>query len=114
MERGSSPRWWNIAVGVWLFLSAFIWVHSYAQFTNTWIVGLVCVVLAAVAMQVEQIRYLTAALAIWLFISSWVLPTQMAGTVWNNTLSAIAMFVIALAPDPHTPRTHRTMASGAR
>lgn len=114
MESGSSTRWLNIAVGVWLFISAFIWAHSYAQFTNTWIIGIACVVLAAIAMRVEQIRYLTAALAIWLFISSWALPTHMAGTVWNNILSSIAMFVIALAPDQHAPGAHRTMTSGAR
>lgn len=114
MERGYSTRWLNIAVGVWLFVSAFIWAHSYAQFTNTWIIGIVTVVLAAIAMQIDQIRYLTAALAIWLFISTWALPTHMAGTVWNNILSAIAMFVIALAPNPHAPGRHHTMASGAR
>jgi hypothetical protein len=31
----SWPRVANIVLGIWLFLSAFLWLHSAAQMTNT-------------------------------------------------------------------------------
>lgn len=94
----ASARAVNIVVGVWLFISAFIWPHSQAQMTNTWIVGLLAVVFAIAAMRAEQARYLNTILAVWLFISVWALPSLNLGTMWNNALAAIVMFFASLAP----------------
>lgn len=94
----NSPRVLNVILGIWLFVSAFIWPHTAAEMTNTWILGVLCVVFAVIAMAVPQARYLNTALAIWLFISAWALPTVSAGTVWNNVLVAIAIFVASLIP----------------
>ena len=92
------PRIINAILGVWLFVSAFLWPHSQAQLTNTWICGVLCVVFSLVAMAVPQARYLNTLLAIWLFISAWALPTVSAGTIWNNVLVAIAVFILSLVP----------------
>ncbi len=97
--RSAPPRIINVILGVWLFISAFIWPHSRAQMTNTWILGVLCVVFALVAMAVPWARYLNTLLAIWLFISAWALPTVSAGTVWNNVLVAIAIFIVSLIPN---------------
>ena len=98
----------NIVLGVWLFISAFIWPHSYSQMTNTWILGVLCVLFALIAMRVPEARYLNTILAVWLFISVWALPSMMLGTQWNNALVAIAIFIVSLAPGylpgPGTPR----------
>jgi hypothetical protein len=96
--RGTSPRIINVVLGVWLFISAFLWPHTQAQMTNTWIVGVLCVVFALVAMAVPGVRYLNTLLAIWLFISAWALPTMSTGTIWNNVLVAIALFILSLVP----------------
>jgi hypothetical protein len=96
--RGAPPRIVNIILGVWLFLSAFLWPHNQAQLTNTWIVGVLCVIFALIAMAVPWVRYLNTLLAIWLFISAWALPMTNAGTIWNNVLVAIAMFIASLIP----------------
>jgi len=88
----------NIVLGIWLFVSAFIWPHSYAQMNNTWIVGVLVVVFALIATRVPEARYLNAILAVWLFISVWALPTMSVGTQWNNALVAIAIFLMSLAP----------------
>jgi hypothetical protein len=95
---GASPRVINVILGIWLFISAFAWPHTQAQLTNTWILGALCVVFALVAMGVPWVRYLNTLLAIWLFISAWALPTSSAGTIWNNVLVAIAIFVVSLIP----------------
>ncbi|MCC6559108.1 MAG: SPW repeat protein [Polyangiaceae bacterium] len=109
-DQLTAARGINIALGVWLFISAFIWPHSYAQFTNSWLVGVLCVVFAVVAMWAPPARYLNAALAVWLFISAWALPTRSPGTVWNNVIVAIAIFVVSLLP---APRRIDTTPTGA-
>src|SRR5262249_45147261 len=85
-------------LGIWLFISAFAWHHYPAQFTNTWIVGVLCAVVAAVAYWVSPVRYVNTALAVWLFISTLFLRPAGAGTLWNNVLVAIAVFAFSLAP----------------
>lgn len=106
-----APRTLNVLLGIWLFISAFSWSHGSAQQTNTWILALLCVVFAVIAMRVAQVRYLNTALAVWLFISAFALPAQSHGTVWNNALVAIAIFVLSLMPSErlqiptHTPKT---------
>jgi hypothetical protein len=100
-------RYANIVLGTWLFLSAFLWPHSYAQVTNTWVVGLLVVALAVVSLRVPQARYMNAILAVWLFLSAFALPTLRMATVWNNALVAIAVFFVSMLPGYATggPRT---------
>ncbi len=94
----------NVLLGIWLFISAFIWDHSLAQRTNTWILGVLCVVFALVAMSAPAMRYLNTALSIWLFISVWALPHRNLGTMWNNALVAIVVFLVSLVPDSEEQR----------
>ena len=97
-EDFTTARIVNIVLGIWLFISAFLWPHTYAQMTNTWILGVLCVVFALIAMRVPEVRYLNTLLAVWLFISVWALPSISAGTRWANALTAIAIFCVSLAP----------------
>jgi len=96
--QGAPPRIINVILGVWLFISAFVWPHTSAQMTNTWVCGVLCVIFALVAMAVPWVRYLNTLLAIWLFISAWALPSVSPGTIWNNVLCAIAIFIVSLVP----------------
>jgi hypothetical protein len=89
----------NVVLGAWLFVSAFLWPHSGSQLTNTWICGLLAGAFALIAMKVEEVRFLNTALSIWLFIAAFALPTYAAGTIWNNALVAIAMFIVSLVPN---------------
>lgn len=114
MNDNSAARWINIAVGVWLFISAFIWPHTEAQMTNTWIVGLLCAIFAAAALRVPEARYLNVALAIWLFISVWALPMYNDATFWNNLIFSVVMFVVALIPNVMRGRTTPTDTPGRR
>jgi hypothetical protein len=101
--RGVSPRIANAVIGVWLFISAFVWPHMDPQRTNTWVCGALCVVFALVAMAVPWVRYLNTLLAIWLFITAWALPSGTPGTIWNNVLCSIAIFIISLVPSAAEP-----------
>lgn len=88
----------NVALGIWLFISAFLWLHTSAQFTNTWLVGLAIAVVAAVGFAVPQARWINTALAAWLIISVWALPTFAAATFWNNLLVGIASLIVSVMP----------------
>ena len=88
----------NVILGIWLFISAFIWPHTTVQMTNTWILGVLCVLFALIAMAVPPVRFVNTALAVWLFISAWALPTASTATTWNNVLVAIAIFLTSLVP----------------
>jgi hypothetical protein len=97
-EDFTTARIVNIILGVWLVVSAFLWPHSYAQMNNTWIVGVLCVAFALVAMRVPEARYFNTVLAVWLFISVWALPARTMTTQWNNAIVAIAIFLVSLLP----------------
>jgi hypothetical protein len=88
----------SVVLGTWLFLSAFVWPHSPAQFTNTWVTGLCIVAVAVAGRRVPAVRYLNAVLALWLFVSAFVLPGTTTGTAWNSVLVAIGLLVFALLP----------------
>ena len=109
MSSNNMARGFTLLLGVWLFISAFIWPHTTSQMTNTWICGVIAVVFAAIAMRAPQARYVNTILAIWLFISAFALPSVSIGTVWNNVIVAIAVFVSSLVPSDTVPHlTHRT------
>lgn len=99
----SSARYANVIIGIWLFISAFVWAHTPAQQTNTWMVGLLCIAFALWASAAPAVRYLNTALAVWLFISVWALPAVSAATVWNNIICSILMFVVSLAQSQRAP-----------
>lgn len=101
----------NVLLGAWLFISAFVWPHDTAQFTNSWILGVVCVAAGFIAMSVDKMRYLNTALSVWLFLSVFLLGTQSEATRWSNILVAVGIFVLSLTPSERlqlpaqTPRT---------
>jgi hypothetical protein len=73
--------------------------------TNTWIVGVLQVIFALVAIfSVSQARYLNTILSIWLFISAFALPSVSSGTIWNNVIVAILTFACSLVPGHGEPR----------
>jgi hypothetical protein len=96
-------RYLNVVLGAWLFISAFLWPHSAGQFENTWILGIICVALALIAMGVPWARFGNTLLAIWLFISTLALPRDSVATMWNNLLVALAIFVVSLLPGAEAP-----------
>ena len=106
-NENSAYRGMNIILGIWLFISAFIWQHTPAQFTNTWIMGVIITVFGLIALSVPNARYVNTVASIWLFISAWMLRPERAGTVWNNVIVALLVFFISLAPAMRAPTTGR-------
>jgi hypothetical protein len=89
----------NLALGVWLFISAFIWQHSPASKTNTWIFGLIIALLSVSARRAPGARFANTAAAVWLFFSTLAISHYSQGTIWNNLIVAIAVFLFSLVPN---------------
>jgi SPW repeat len=107
--EGAWPRWVSLLLGIWLFISAFAWPHAMAQQTNTWIVGVLMVIVSILAMFAPQARFINTVLAIWLFVSTLVMAHQTTTTVWNNCIVAIVVFALSLVPSgvAHLPGGRR-------
>jgi hypothetical protein len=91
-----SARLFNVLAGLWLFISVFMWPHAGAQAVNSAVCGIAGMGLGLLAMYVEPVRYLGAALGAWVFMSTFLLAQAGRMTTWNNALMGIAMFVSAL------------------
>jgi hypothetical protein len=105
-----AARWVNLSLGAWLFVSAFIWRHGPAQFSNTWMLGLIIGGLAFVAATYPAIRIVNVVAAVWLFVSTLLLPGANSLTVVHNCVLAVLVFFAALTPG----RFGRTQPSGPR
>ena len=90
-----SARIFNVLLGTWLFLSAFAWPHTPAQGMVTMVAGALTVLTALVSIYNARVRYLTALLAVLLFVASLV-AGRMGQTFWHNAVCAIAIFIAAL------------------
>lgn len=97
-DAGIVARIVNIVVGVWLFISAFVWPHTASARTNTWIVGALCAIFALIALRNPPVRWLNTVLSIWLFFSALSIHHLTGGTLWNNLIAAIVMFIASLIP----------------
>src|SRR5262249_10539707 len=108
-QEGAWPRWLNLLIGVWLFISAFAWPHMMAAQTNTWIIGVLMIVASFVALFAPQARFINTVLAIWLFVSTLVIGDTHAAGIWNNCIVAIVVFALSLVPSgiAHVPRGRR-------
>ena len=84
-----TARYLNIALGIWLVVSAYLWPHSSAQLANVWIAGLLVARLAALAIATPGVRYFNTAVGAWLILSPVVLPRVSTATAWNNVLVGV-------------------------
>src|SRR5581483_9557934 len=89
-------RWVNALVGVWLFISAFVWPHSAPQYANTWIMGIITVAVALIAIGSPGVRFVNTAVGIWLIISTFALPSISVATRWNNFIVGIVVGILSL------------------
>lgn len=102
----------SLALGVWLFVSAFLWPHPAHVALTTWIPGALIAIVAAVAIAVPPARFLNA------LLGAWVLAAALAGgddvLVWNNGVVGLAVVIAALVPTLPAAWPARERAVAAR
>ncbi len=91
-----SARYLNIALGIWLVVSSYLWPHSSAQFANLWIAGLLVARFAAVAITAPRVRFFNSAVGIWLILSPFLLSRLSTATTWNNVLVGVVITLASL------------------
>ena len=90
-------RIFTALLGVWLFVSAFMWNHGSTEFTVTVVCGVLTFALAIASIYVGVARYMNAGLAVVLFLAALAIPATTHTTTWHNVIIAAAIFVASLA-----------------
>ena len=103
-------HWIDVALGAWLFVSAFLWPHTPGSMANTWIVGLLIVIAGLLALSTPWIRWFEAAIALWLLFSTIAISPH-AATRWNNLIVASLVFLVSLVPGALFPIPRRPRRS---
>lgn len=106
-QRALWARGATAAIGVWLLLSAFVWPHAGASFTNTWVVGLGIFLTAVWTFRDPFARWVTVALGVWLFGFTILAFHSSVATIWNNALVACAAIALSVVPDEPRQRSQR-------
>ena len=92
------PRIVNLLLGVWLFLSAFLWDHGDPQYLNAFTTGLVLAMLGMAAGESRPLaRLITGQIGLWLIASTFLLPTEAATRV-NHLLVGALVMVMSVLP----------------
>ena len=85
-----------IALGVWLGVSPFLWPHTFAQMMNGIFVGAGIVIATVLAERRPRLRYVAAALSVWLLASVWWLPAFGFATIFSQVAAAFAVLLLCL------------------
>ena len=106
LQWGRWPRYCNMLLGLWLFLSAFAWGHTPGNRINTCLVGLFVGIAATMATGASVMRRLTAALAGWLMFTTLIVYSARPATFWNNLILAALVLGVSLVPSPDELRLY--------
>jgi hypothetical protein len=93
------PRYVAAIAGAWLIVSAYAWPHASIAATNTAILGGLIAASAIVSLFVPGVHVVTALLAVWLFGSTFAMPHLTPGTLVNNLVVAVVVFLASLVPN---------------
>jgi hypothetical protein len=109
-RRGFWARVLTSAAGAWLLLSAFVWHHERATFTNTWVVGGALFLCGLWSFRDSFARWVAAAFAVWLVSVSWLTWQVHPLTTWHNVAFGLLVFGLSFIKDgraavvEHNPR----------
>ncbi len=94
----SGARWVNVAVGAWLFLSAWIFDAPLVQRVGQGLAGSTVFVLAFLAMAYARTRWINTLLGLWVAASPFALalPSGPAGV--NRLVSGLVILAASLWP----------------
>lgn len=85
-----------VVLSGWVLFAGYLWPHTAAHLLNNWIVGIGLLIFGTVAYGRPWARYMTLALAAWLFVYSAVYQRSDPWTFWNDAMVAVVVFVLSL------------------
>jgi len=84
-----------VMASAWVLFAGYLWPHTGGNLINNWIVGVGLAVFGTVAYGKTWARYVTAALAIWLFAFSGLTGAD-PRILWNDAMVAVLVFTLSL------------------
>jgi hypothetical protein len=100
----------NAALGLWLFLSTFLWPHTEGQRVTGWAIGMLAVTAALAGTCGRNWgRLLNAALGVWLVVSALLVPRLRVATFWTDYVVGFGLVLFAILPSCLTPSRDRTV-----
>lgn len=88
----------NFFLGVWLFISSFLWPMPQASRVNGIVVGLLCAASSAASIWKPVVKSANTVLGLWLFFTALAFGGTSSATVWNQNLVAMVIVILSLAP----------------
>jgi hypothetical protein len=92
-----TARIFNILMGLWLFVSAFVWPHGRAQIAFTAICGALTALFAALTSYNRRSRYVTAAVGALVVVLAFAMHPLGSGTFWHNAIVGVSIVTAAFA-----------------
>lgn len=92
-----TTRIFNALLGMWLFVTAFMWPHEQAVATLTIVCAALTFLLSIASFYTIAARYANLVVAALLFIGTLALHSTTRATVWNNVVVAVAVLFASLA-----------------
>jgi hypothetical protein len=96
-EDAMTARIFNILIGVWLFVSAFVLPQGHGQVASTAICGALTTVFAALTSYDRRSRYLTAAVGALVVVLALAAHPLGSAAFWHNGVMGISIAVAAWA-----------------
>ena len=87
----------TFVLGIWLFVSSFLWPMREAAKLNGLVVGALVAAFAAASIWKPAVKYANTALGVWLFFTAFAFSGT-SGTVWNQNVVAMLVTILSLAP----------------
>src|SRR5215467_12276943 len=96
-----SLRLLNVALGLWVVLSSFLWPRDTGNVANIWVTGVVIIVSALLAIRFPNLRFINTAAGVWLIASMFAWPNYSSPMVWNNAMVGAAVALSSLVGPEH-------------
>lgn len=104
-----------VVLSGWVLFAGYLWPHTTAHLLNNWIVGLGLLIFGTVAYGRPWARFVTLALAAWLFFYSALFSHSDPRTFWNDAMVAVVVFALSLfgpKKDWHSSPSQASRAPG--
>ncbi len=101
-------RWVNAALGIWLFLAAWLFAGEPGELANNLFLGLAVFLFSFMAMGIDGFRRLNTVLGLWAVVSPFLLGYGDYPGAVNDVIVGILVIAASLwTPEREVPRQHR-------
>lgn len=97
----------NLALGIWLQTSAFLWPHSDASRVSAWLPGLLISIIALLSMGAPPMRWLNAFTAMWLVLWTMAATSTEPLAYFNGIACGLLVFALAWVPSKSAASDYR-------